>query len=82
MNEKIELLLVELRRINTSVIEAGKNMKDLDRSTHSRETILELKEKFSAIQARVEGLEVFVDECRKIVTEEKDEHPEDIDIWM
>ena len=82
MNEKIELLLEELRRINSSITEAGKSIKNLDRSSHNKETILELKEKFSTIQARVEGLEVFVDECRKIATEKEDEHPEDIDIWM
>jgi len=82
MNEKIELLLEELRRINTSVVEASRKINNLDRLAEGGEDLVGLKESLATIQARVEGLEVFVDECRKMAVEKRNPHPEDIDIWM
>ena len=81
MNEKIEVLLEELRRINTSVLEASKKINKLSRLAEDGEDLGELKESLATIQARVGGLEVFVDECRNMAVE-KNQHPEDIDIWM
>ena len=82
MNEKIELLLEELRRINTSVVEASRKINKLARLDEGEEDLIVLKESLATIQARVEGLEVFVDECRKMAVEKKNQHLEDIDIWM
>lgn len=82
MNEKIELLLDELRRVNKSVVDASRKIDKLDRQAGGEDVFVELKEILSILQARVEGLEVFVEECRKTALEKKSQFPKDIDIWM
>ena len=82
MNQKVELLLDEIRRINVAVIDAMRNLDHMDYKNHQDTRLLGLKERLSVIQARIEGLGEFVDECSKLAREKDNPHPEDIDIWI
>lgn len=82
MNNKVELLLDEIRRINAAVVDAMRKLEQIDDKSHHDLRLLGLKERLSVIQARVEGLGEFVNECSNLVKEKDNPHPEDIDIWV
>lgn len=82
MNQKVELLVDEIRRINVSVVDAIRTVDHLDYRTQPNVNLLELKERLSVIQARVEGLGEFVNECTRLARERANPHQEDIDIWV
>ncbi|HLF19382.1 MAG TPA: hypothetical protein VI704_01200 [Bacteroidota bacterium] len=82
MNQKVELLLDEIRRINAAIVDAIRNLDHLDYRSHYDTRLLELKERLSVIHARIEGLGEFVNECNKLAREKDNPHPEDIDVWV
>ena len=82
MNHKVELLLDEIRRINAAVVDAMRKLDQMDYKSHRDTRLLGLKERLSVIQARIEGLGEFVNECSKLAREKDNPHPEDIDIWV
>ncbi|MBI4429264.1 MAG: hypothetical protein HY562_09110 [Ignavibacteriales bacterium] len=82
MNQKVELLLDEISRINVAVIDAMRKVDHLDYKSPRDLRLLELKERLSVIQARIEGLGEFVNECSRLARERDNPHPQDIDIWV
>ncbi len=82
MNQKVELLQDEIRRINVAVVDALRKLNQLDYRNPHDKRLLELKERLGVIEARIEGLAEFVNECTKLAKESDNPHQEDIDIWV
>ena len=82
MDEKIELLLDELHRINSAIVDAERKLEQIDYRHHREGKLLTLKELLSVIQARIEGMGEFLNECRTMAKQRNRPENEDIDIWV
>jgi hypothetical protein len=82
MDEKIELLLDELKRINSAIVDAERKLEQVDYRHHSEGKLLSLKELLSVIQARIEGMGEFLNDCRTLARQRNRPKSEDIDIWI
>ena len=81
MDRSIEAVVHDLEVSLTRVTELRKEIGMLDAGRHGEPRVLRLNELVADLQARVEGIEVFVRSCQRRAHREE-QPPEEIDIWM
>lgn len=81
MDRSIEAVVHDLEVSLARVSELRKEVGMLDAGRHGDARVLRLNELVADLQARVEGIEAFVQSCQRRAHREE-LPPEEIDIWM
>lgn len=81
MDRSIEAVVHDLEVSLNRVTELRKEIGMLDTGRHGDARVMRLNELIADLQARVEGIEAFVQSCQRRAHREE-QPPEEIDIWM
>ncbi len=81
MDRSVEAVVHDLEVSLSRVNELRKEIGMLDAGRHGDVRVMRLKELVADLQARVEGIEAFVQSCQRRAHREE-QPPEEIDIWM
>lgn len=81
MDRSIEAVVHDLEVSLTRVTELRREIGMLDTGRHGETRVMRLNELVADLQARVEGIEAFVQSCQRR-SHREEQPPEEIDIWM
>jgi hypothetical protein len=81
MDRSIEAVVHDLEVSLNRVAELRKEIGMLDSGRHGDVRVMRLNELIADVQARIEGIEAFVQSCQRRAHREE-LPPEEIDIWM
>jgi len=81
MDRSVDTVVHDLKIVLTRSRQLEQEIAKLERSSPGDVRLLQMNELLADLQARIEGIEAFVQACKKRA--HREEHPvDDIDLWM